>query len=137
MILLDAYALVALLVRGPAEPQVRALLHAGDLAMPTINVAEALYVAQRRGMPRELARAGVDPLVEGPVAPISLTLELAREAAEIRAEHYHRRSRPLSLADCVLLASGAPGNGVATADPDVLAVAPLVGLKPIALPPER
>lgn len=136
MTLLDAYALVALLVRGPAEPDVRALLHAGNLVMPTVNVAEVLDVAQRRGMPRELAWAGIEPLLEGPIDAMSLTLGLAREAAGIRAEHYHRRSRPLSLADCVLLASGARGDRVATADPHVLAVAPLVGLEPVALPSE-
>lgn len=137
MILLDAYALVAFVAGGPAERDVRSLIRGGNCAIATVNLAEVFDVLERaRQVPPERARGAIDPLLEGPVEPIALTVELAREAAEIRARHYHRRSRPLSLADCVLLASGASGDGVATADPDVLAVAPLVDLEPIALPPE-
>lgn len=49
-------------------------------------------------------------------------------AAEIRAERYHRSTRPISLGDAVLITSAKPGRRIATADPDVLAVAKLEGL---------
>ena len=137
MILLDAYPLVALVAGGAAEHDVRRLIHAGSCAIPTLNLAEVFDVLERtRNVPQDRARGAIDPLLDGHVATILLSLEIARGAARIRARHYHRRSRPLSLADCVLLASGASGDGVATADPDVLAVAPLVDLEPIALPSE-
>jgi predicted nucleic acid-binding protein len=84
-----------------------------------------------------LAWAGVEPFLGERVVPIPLSVEIAREAAEIRARHYHRTARPLSLADCVLLASGAAGDRLATADPHVLSVAADLGLEPIALAPEE
>lgn len=137
MILLDAYALVAFVAGGPAHREVRTLIREGDCAVATVNLAEVFDVLERtRRVPPARAKDAIDPLLDGPVDPIALTVELAREAASIRARHYHRTARPLSLADCVLLASGSAGDSVATADPDVLAVAPLVGKKPIALLPE-
>lgn len=135
MILLDAYALTAILTQGPAEQEVRALLRQPPLAIPLVNVVEVLDVAQRtRGMSPELAWAGVEPFLERLVESLPLTVAIARRAGNLRAEHYHRTRRPLSPADCVLLASGGEGDRVATADREVLAVAPLVGLEPIALP---
>jgi predicted nucleic acid-binding protein len=37
--------------------------------------------------------------------------------------YYHHSSRPISLADAILIASAKPGDRIATADPHVLAVA--------------
>jgi predicted nucleic acid-binding protein len=59
---------------------------------------------------------------------------VACHAAEIRARHYHRSSRPISLADAVLVASARQGDQIATADPDVLAVADAEGLELVPLP---
>lgn len=137
MILLDAYALVAVLTRGPALDQVTSLLRRGGLGIPTLNLAEVLDVAERvKGLPAEVAWGGIEPLLGNAIAPIPLTLEIAREAASVRARHYHGKRRPLSLADCVLLASGDDGDRLATADPHILAVAPEEGLSPIGLPGE-
>lgn len=63
-----------------------------------------------------------------------LDFAIARRAAEIRAEHYHRSSRLISVADAVLIASAAPGDRIATADPDVLAVTRAVEVESVALP---
>jgi hypothetical protein len=65
---------------------------------------------------------------------IALDTEIARRAAEIRANHYHRSSRPISLADAVLIASAKPGDRIATADPHVLAVTREEQIEPLALP---
>lgn len=135
MILLDAYALIAFLVGGPAAPHVRALLREGDAVVATANLAEALDVSQRvHDLPIVRAMEILDPLLEGPLMARPLDVAVARRAAEIRAGHYHRSSRPISLADAVLIASASGGDRIATADPDVLAVAQAEGLESVALP---
>lgn len=135
MTLLDAYALVAFLVGGPATAQVRALLREGDAIVATANLAEALDVAQRvHGLPIARAMEVLDPVFATSLGSLPLDLAVARRAAEIRAGHYHRSSRPISLADAVLIASAEPGARIATADPDVLAVAEAEGIATVELP---
>lgn len=135
MTLLDAYALVAFLVGGPASAQVRALLREGDTHVATANLAEALDVSQRvHGLPVDRAMAVLEPLFETTLGVRPLDLAIARGAAVIRARHYHRSSRPISLADAILIASAGPGARIATADPDVLAVALAEGIGTVALP---
>ena len=68
---------------------------------------------------------------------VPLDRVLARRAAEIRAKHYHRTKRPISLADAILIASASDDDAIATADPDVLAIAALEGIATIELPGER
>jgi predicted nucleic acid-binding protein len=133
--LLDAYALIAFLIGGPATQQVRAILREGDAAVATANLAEALDVSQRvHGVPIPRAVEILEPLLEGPLTAVPLDAAVARRAAEIRAEHYHRSSRPISLADAVLIGSAAPGDRIATADPDVLAVAAAETIESVVLP---
>lgn len=135
MTLLDAYALIAFLVRGPATQQVRAILREGDAAVATANLAEALDVSQRvHGLPIPRAVEILEPLLEGSLTAIPLDSTVARRAAEIRAGHYHRSSRPISLADAVLIGSAKLNDRIATADPDVLAVAKVEQLEAIVLP---
>lgn len=135
MTLLDAYALIAFLVGGPATPQVRAILREGGVAVASANLAETLDVSQRiHGMSIACAMEVLDPLFEGALTVIALDAAIARATAEIRAKHYHRSNRPISLADAVLIASAKPADRIATADPDVLAVAAIEELETIALP---
>jgi len=133
--LLDAYALVAFLVGGPASAQVRAVLREGQAAVASANLAETLDVSQRvHGMPIARAMDILEPLLGDVVEVIALDADLARAAAEMRSRHYHRSSRPISLADAVLLASAKGTDRIATADPDVLAVAETEGIETIVLP---
>lgn len=135
MTLLDAYALIAFLVGGPASAQVRALLREGDATVATANLAEALDVSQRTyRLPIARAMNVLEPLFAGPLATRALDLPTAQRAADFRARHYHRTSRPISLADAILLASAGPDDRIATADPDVLAVAREEGLGVLELP---
>jgi predicted nucleic acid-binding protein len=114
---------------------VRAIMREGDAAVATANLAETLDVAARRhGLTISDAMEIIDPLLEGPLTALALDAALAQRAAEIRAKHYHRSRRPISLADAVLVASARPGDRIATADPDVLAVAKAEALGSIALP---
>lgn len=134
MTLLDAYALVAFLVGGPAAPQVRALLREGDALVATANLAEALDVSQRvYALPVARATEILDPLFEGTLESVPLDLVVARRAARIRADNYHRSIRPISLADAILIASATRDSRIATADPDVLAVAQAEGIATVAL----
>lgn len=135
MTLLDAYALIAFLVGGPAAPHVRGILREGDAAIATANLAETLDVSQRlHGLAMPRAMEILEPLFDGPLTAIALDLPTAQRAVEVRARHYHRSTCPISLADAVLLATARPGDRLATADPDVLAVAPHEEIEPLALP---
>jgi predicted nucleic acid-binding protein len=133
--LLDAYALIAFMVRGPATQQVRAILREGDTAVATANLVEVLDVSERvYGVPIHRAVEVFAHLLEETLTAVPLDLTVARRAAEIRARHYHRSSRPISLADAVLIGSARSGDRIATADPDVLAVADAERVESLALP---
>ncbi len=135
MTLLDAYALIAFLIGGPAAAQVRSLLRDGATAVATANLVEVLDVCERvHDLPIKRTMEILDPLFDGPLLAISLEFPVARRAAEIRARHYQRSSRPISLADAVLIATARQSDQIATADPDVLAVASAENLKTVALP---
>jgi PIN domain nuclease of toxin-antitoxin system len=135
VILLDAYALVAFLVGGPATAQVRTILRSGDAAVATANLAETLDVSQRvHALPVSRAVAVLEPLFEGLLATVPLDVAVARRAADVRAKHYDRSTRPISLADAILIASARHGDRIATADAAVLAVADAEELESIGLP---
>lgn len=136
MILLDAYALVALLAGRPAGVRVRALLRDGA-GVATANLVEAYEVSQRRyGVAIDRSAEILEPLFDQVLRTIPLDRVVARRAAELRSKHYHRAKRPISLADAILLASASPGDSIATADPDVLAIAAVEGIPTIELPGE-
>jgi PIN domain nuclease of toxin-antitoxin system len=133
--LLDAYALIAFLVGGPATREVRSILREGDAGVATVNLVEVLDVSQRvYGVPTSRTLETLEPLLEGPLTGVGLDFTVARRAADIRARHYHRSSRPISLADAVLIGSAEASDRIATADPDVLAVAEAEAIESIALP---
>ena len=135
MTLLDAYALIAYLVGGPAQAQVKAIMREGDAAVPTANLIEVLDVSQRIfRIPIERTTEALEPLFQTVIEAIELDVIVARRAATIRARRYHRTSRPISLADAVLLASAARDDRIATADPSVIAVAEAEKISTLALP---
>ncbi len=104
--------------------------------MTATNVTEVFdVVARKAGIGHARIADVVEPLFEGPLALIAVDLGLARRAAEIRTEHYHRKRRSLSLADATLLAAPRPGDKIASSDSDVLAVAAELGIETIELPP--
>ncbi len=116
-VLLDAFALIALLADEPAADQVEGLLRRGDAVITAINLAEAVDVLQRvQRIARDRLDGLLDPLLGEPLQLLGIDLLIALAAADIRARRYHRTRSPLSLADCVLLAAAAAGDSVATAD---------------------
>jgi predicted nucleic acid-binding protein len=116
-VLLDAFALVALLRDEPAAAEVEALLRRGSTGMPAINLAEALDVLERvEGVPRSRLDELTGPLVAESIDLLAVDERLARAGASLRARYFHRSRSPLSLADCILLGAAA-GASLATADP--------------------
>ena len=135
MTLLDAYALIAFLIGGPAAPQVRLILRERDAAITTTNLIEVLDVSQRlRGLSIARTMEVLGPLFDGSLTAISLDLPCARRAAEIRARHYRRSTCPISLADAVLLAQAGATDRIATSDSHILAIAREEGIDTLALP---
>ena len=136
MILLDAYALVALLAEEPAADQVDELIARGDCGVTTINLAEALDVIGRRwAVPVGETYGAVAPMFRSErLAAVTSSADDARRAAALRVAYYTPRARSLSIADCFLLAAARSGDGVATADPPVAAVARELALDVVALP---
>lgn len=136
--LLDANALVAVILGEPAMGQVLGLLREGNAAMPASNIVEAYDLSTRReGLSADRVAEVVEPLFESAIEPIVINAGLARRAAEIRFEHYHRATRALSLADVILLAAAGSTDRIATSDSDVLAVAAELGIETVELPPGR
>jgi predicted nucleic acid-binding protein len=134
--LLDANALIGVILGEPAMEPVRGLLRGGNAAMAAPNIVEVYDIAVRReGLPIERVAGVVEPLFEGTIEQVAIDAKLARHAAEIRGEHYHRKTRRLSLADVILLAAARPGDKIATSDSDVLVIAAKLGIETIELPP--
>ena len=123
MILLDASALLGHLLGEPRGRRVSALLANGGLGMATVNLAETIDVLCRR-VDRERAHEFVAPLIDGPIAQL-VALDGARawRLGELRARHYHRTQRPVSLGDCALLACADSADSIATFDTVLIAMA--------------
>lgn len=139
MIVLDAYALIALLADEPAAGEVGQLLRDNAAAVPALNLAEATdRLGRVHGIAIERTRSVVESLQESTDLRVrTLDGSDAWRAAEIRVAHYHRARRPLSLADCLLLAVTGEQDQLATADPYVLATANEERVAWIELPDSR
>lgn len=135
MTLLDAYALVALLADEPAAGEVEALLYTGGAGVAVVNLAEAIDVSARvHRVPVAELRASLEPLLGTAVIVVVQDASAAWRAAGLRRRYYDRRSCPLSLADCILLAAVGVDDAVATADPAVCSVARREGCGVLPLP---
>ncbi len=135
MILLDAYALIALLADEPAANEVGQLIAGGSTVVAAPNLAEtADRLGRVHGIAVQRTRAAVESLEQSTNLRVQATERVhAWRAAELRVKHYHRTRRPLSLGDCLLLAMTTEEDHVATADPHVLATAEEEQIKWIAL----
>jgi len=132
---LDAYALIAYVIGGPAQERVITILREGKTAVATANLIEVFDVVGRQhAYPVQRVSEILEPLFAGSLSIVHLDEHLARRAAELRVEYYHRSRSPLSLADVVLLASAQGGDRIATADPDVLETAATLGIETVELP---
>ena len=138
MTLLDAYALVAVLTDEPAAAEVEHVLRgAPAVRVVTVNLAEAVDVSQRVvGLPNDEVRRALEPLfLSGGVTAVPSAEEEAWLAGRLRARHYDRKLRALSIADCLLVAHAvASDEEIVTADPALAAVARAEEVGVVALP---
>ena len=137
MTFFDAYALVAFVADEPAAGEVEALLRAGDARVVVVNLAEAVDISQRvRGLAESEVRDALDPLLLGDVLEPAVSDEaVGWLAAGLRAKYYDRRDRPLSLADCFLLAQAIDdADSIATSDPPLAEAARSEDVDVVPLP---
>jgi len=135
VIVLDAYAVLALLKGEHASGEVRTLLAHGEEAVLTApGVAEVvdhlirLVGADEEDAALDIAQLGLD-------SPPPMDAFVAVRAGMLRARHYHRTDRAVSLADCVAAETArSSGSSLATADPHLLDVCRDENIAFIALP---
>ena len=138
MIVLDAYALVAVALEEPAAGEVDELLREGDCAVTTTNLAELVdQLVRRVGIDADVVTERIEALLDGPITVRVLDRERAVRAGLLRARHYQPKTAELSLADCVVLASLDEGDVVATADPPLARITRELGFDVIALADSR
>jgi uncharacterized protein with PIN domain len=135
VILLDASALVSLLLGEPGEAEVKALLHRSECATPSTCLAEVVdHLIRRHGARPEDVVDHLDPLIEAALGIVPIDNKLGWQAGEDRGVHYVRHDAELSLADCVLLACVGPDDELASSDGSLLRVARKLDLQVISLP---
>jgi PIN domain nuclease of toxin-antitoxin system len=121
-VVLDAQGLEAFLRDEFAAELVEQLIFSGEqMVMATINLAETVDRMRRvHGVVSDSLHAD---LLETGIHFSAVDTELAVEAAELRAAHYHRTRRSVSLADCTAAALALDrGARLATSDPALLAL---------------
>jgi predicted nucleic acid-binding protein len=132
---------VALLIGEPAAAPVAAMLRdPGDRSLVNaVNLAEVVDVLVRlRGRRFEEVTEKLDWLVAGGLETVATDESVGRMAGRIRADHYERRTRPISLADCVALATARHREEpLETSDPVLVEVARAEGAEVIGLPDAR
>lgn len=131
---LDAFAVLALLKAEPAANQVRNLVQAGGTTLTTLGVAEVTdHLVRIVGVTEEDAALDLAQLQLADPQPLHAGLAL--RAGLLRARHYHRRTRAVSLADCIAAETARTLSlPVATSDPHLLEFCRDEGIDVIALP---
>ena len=138
MIVLDAYPVIGLLRGEPVAEQVRDLLESGTPAWLTpLGVAEVidrrvrLDAVDPRAVVVHLAKLGL-------ADPAPLDSQTAARAGALRSRHYHRTTRSVSLADCVVAETARTAKAsVATSDPHLLDLCADEDIQTIPLPDSR
>lgn len=109
MIAIDSWILIEFFFRGPKHERADRLLegiqHGEAAVMSPLAIAETKYrIAKKLGM--EKARHVIHEIVSFPnIKILPVSIETAILAADLRYKYYHGKTRPLSLADCIHLAT--------------------------------
>ncbi|BBY05630.1 PIN domain-containing protein [Mycobacterium noviomagense] len=138
MTVLDAYAVLALLKGEPAAKPVEQLLRDDpDATLTPLGVAEVLDHLVRIEKAAE-EEAALDLAQLGLADPPPLDATVAMRAGLLRARHYHRRRRAVSLADCVVVEfARVAATSVATSDPHLLDLCHDEAIGMVVLPDSR
>jgi predicted nucleic acid-binding protein len=134
VIVLDAFAIEAFFTGEFAAPLVRDVLVGGEqVIVSAINLAE---VADRLIRVHGFTRLDLEhDLLSLGVTISDVDHPTALDAAALRAQHYHRARRSISIADCCAAAVTLDRDAVlATSDPALLAMVEDEGGRWMALP---
>lgn len=135
MVVLDAFALVALARDEPAAQEVEDLLRSGQAAISALNLGEAIDVLGRvHDIDHRELSEGMRVLEAEVLNVLPVNGPVAHRAAQLRSRHYRRRGSELSMADCVALASADSKDRLATADPALAEAARKENIEVVALP---
>ena len=137
MTVLDASALIGALGNQPAKSEVEQILRRRPPpSISAVNLGEVIdWLVRVDGQREQDVRDRIDWLVVGGLEIEPMWPFDARRAATLRARHYHRERRPLSLADCVCLATAVKlSTDLATTDPVLYGLAHELGVEVIGLP---
>jgi PIN domain nuclease of toxin-antitoxin system len=123
MTVLDAYALVAYLRDEPAAEDVTKILR-GPTVLSPVNAAEIVdQLVRVFGRDADDVHADLAMLSQAGMDVPPLTADVGNEAGRLRARHYHRSKRAVSLADCIAAATAlARAQPLATSDPALAAL---------------
>jgi predicted nucleic acid-binding protein len=135
MIVLDSFAVLALLKDEPAAEQVQQLMESEeDASLTALGVSEVLdHLVRLAGADEE--EAVLDLAQLGLASPHPVEIGVAMQAGLLRARHYHRKNRAVSLADCIAAETAKQaGSPLASADPHLLDLCRDEGIAVIPLP---
>jgi predicted nucleic acid-binding protein len=121
VIVLDSFAVLALLKDEPAAADVQRLVEAeAESTLTALGVSEILdHLVRLMGADEDEALLDLAQL--GLASPPPVQIEVAVEAGLLRARHYHRKNRAVSLADCIAAETArSAGSRLASADPHLL-----------------
>lgn len=137
-VVVDTGPIVSVLIDDGAAGEVAAALDGRHCGVCVVNVGEVLDVLIRvHRTPVDDASEALDRFLADVARPIPATRALSEQAALLRARHYHRRDRDVSLADCFAIATALPDADIATSDPAIAHVARAEGIEVISLPNPR
>jgi predicted nucleic acid-binding protein len=127
MTVLDTQAVIALMANEPAADEVESILRGreGIVSISAITIAEIMDVGVRkRGQRVDAMGDRVSALLAAGLVVVPVDEEVGRLAGTLRARHWDRDRRPVSLADCAVLATGMlSGEPIASSDAGLLAAA--------------
>lgn len=135
MIVLDSFAVLALFRDESAAAQVQQLVEGEEAAALTVlGIAEVIdHLVRSMGADED--EAVLDLAQLGLASPSAIEAPVALRAGLLRARHYHRKIRDVSLADCMAAETARPDScRLATADPHLLDLCKEEGIAVIALP---
>jgi PIN domain nuclease of toxin-antitoxin system len=131
---LDAYAVLAYLNKEAASAEVEKLLKTGVATLTAVGVAEVIDRLIRIVGVNARA-ASLDVVQLGLLEAIPVTPGIGAAAGRLRARHYHRVSRPVSMADCIAAETArSVGEPLATSDGPLLDLCHEEGIAIVALP---
>ncbi|HEY5435022.1 MAG TPA: PIN domain-containing protein [Candidatus Limnocylindrales bacterium] len=138
MSLFDSSALIALVRDEPAADEVSEILRGRDglASISTVGIAELMDVLVRvAGRRVEEASAMLGWLLATGIDVVPVDEEIGRLAGTLRSRHWRRDRRLVSMADCIVLATGIiTREAIATTDSSLVAAARAEGHPVIVLP---